>query len=72
MAEKFSEYEKFFFVYQMDFRGRKYVTSSFLSPQGPDYARALLEFEMGNRWATEADTGWLFMVQCLWLRQGVI
>jgi len=48
MAEKFSEYQKFFFVYQMDFRGRKYVTSSFLSPQGPDYARALLEFGDGK------------------------
>mgnify|MGYP002037782946 FL=1 len=48
MAEKFSEFEKFFFVYQMDFRGRKYVTSSFLSPQGPDYARALLEFGEGK------------------------
>ena len=47
-VSKFSEYEKFFFVYQMDFRGRKYVTSSFLSPQGPDYARAKLEFGDGK------------------------
>ena len=44
MAERFTEYDEFFFVWQNDFRGRKYVVSSFLTPQGPDYAKALLRF----------------------------
>lgn len=44
MAEKFAPYEAIYFVYQCDFRGRKYTVNSFLTPQGPDYAKALLEF----------------------------
>lgn len=44
MAEKFKEFEAIHFVYQCDFRGRKYTVNSFLTPQGPDYAKALLEF----------------------------
>ena len=47
MAEKFKKFREFFFVWQNDFRGRKYVVSSFLSPQGPDYAKALLRFSKG-------------------------
>lgn len=44
MAHKFKDYEAIHFVYQCDFRGRKYTVNSFLTPQGPDYAKALLEF----------------------------
>jgi len=44
MADKFKEYAAIYFVYQMDFRGRKYTVNSFLTPQGPDYAKALLHF----------------------------
>lgn len=47
MAKKFSQFDEFYFVWQNDFRGRKYVVSSFLSPQGPDYAKALLKFAKG-------------------------
>ena len=47
MAEKFKKFDEFYFVWQNDFRGRKYVVSSFLSPQGPDYAKALLRFAKG-------------------------
>jgi DNA-directed RNA polymerase len=44
MADKFKDYPAIYFVYQMDFRGRKYTVNSFLTPQGPDYAKALLHF----------------------------
>jgi DNA-directed RNA polymerase len=47
MAEKFLEFDEFYYVYQNDFRGRKYVNVSFLSTQGPDYSKALLEFAHG-------------------------
>mgnify|MGYP000078827415 FL=1 len=47
MAKRFDEYNEFFFVWQNDFRGRKYVVSSFLTPQGPDYAKSLLLFSEG-------------------------
>lgn len=56
-AHKFQEAEKIYFPVQLDFRGRCYYLSSFLNPQGSDYARALLEFadgmaltEEGLRW----------------------
>ena len=44
MARKFRQYKAIYFVYQCDFRGRKYTVNSFLTPQGPDYAKALLQF----------------------------
>lgn len=44
IAQKFKKYDNIYFVYQCDFRGRKYTVNSFLTPQGPDYAKALLEF----------------------------
>ena len=44
MADKFKDYESIYFVYQCDFRGRKYTVNSFLTPQGPDYAKSLLHF----------------------------
>ncbi len=44
MAQKFKKYPGLYFVYQCDFRGRKYTVNSFLTPQGPDYAKSLLHF----------------------------
>lgn len=44
MARKFRQYKSIYFVYQCDFRGRKYTVNSFLTPQGPDYAKSLLQF----------------------------
>ena len=44
MAKKFKQYKAIYFVYQCDFRGRKYTVNSFLTPQGPDYAKSLLHF----------------------------
>jgi len=44
MARKFRQYKAIYFVYQCDFRGRKYTVNSFLTPQGPDYAKSLLHF----------------------------
>lgn len=58
MARKFADFNEFFFVWQNDFRGRKYVVSSFLTPQGPDYAKALLHFSEGVT-LTEDGKYWL-------------
>ena len=45
-----SEYQgaPLFFVYQCDFRGRMYPSSSALSPQGGDFNKALLKFSRGK------------------------
>lgn len=58
LATEFKEHEKFWFVYQCDFRGRIYATVSGLSPQGPDFAKALLRFARGKP-LTEAGAFWL-------------
>ena len=47
MAAAYSEYEDIYFVYQCDFRGRLYASSSGLSPQGSEYNKALLKFSDG-------------------------
>jgi DNA-directed RNA polymerase len=47
-AVKYSKYERFYFVYNCDFRGRIYATSSGFSPQGPDISKGILEFSEGK------------------------
>lgn len=49
MANKYKEYNKFWYVYQCDFRGRIYTTTSGFSPQGPDFSKALLQFSKGKK-----------------------
>ena len=59
MAEKFSEYEGLYFPYQVDFRGRKYTVSSFLTPQGTEYAKALLTFANALPIENQDQANWL-------------
>ena len=59
MARQMSDYEKFHFVYQSDFRGRKYTVSSFLTPQGPEYAKGLLLFSKGMPIDSDEQADWL-------------
>jgi len=47
------------FVYQNDFRGRKYAVSSFCNPQGTDYSKSLLLFGEGKPIADEKALHWL-------------
>lgn len=48
MAEEYRNYDKFYFVYTTDFRGRIYPVTSGLSPQGADYSKGLLRFSEGK------------------------
>jgi len=48
MAGEFEKYEKFWFVYQCDFRGRIYAATAGFSPQGSDTTKALIEFADGK------------------------
>lgn len=59
LAQKFSNVEKFYFPYQLDFRGRTYCIPYFLHPQGPDIARALLLFAEGKQILTPDAASWL-------------
>ena len=59
MAREMDQYDKFHYVYQSDFRGRKYTVSSFLTPQGPEYAKGLLLFAKGEPIETDEQADWL-------------
>ena len=59
MAREMDQYDKFYYVYQSDFRGRKYTVSSFLTPQGPEYAKGLLLFAKGEPIETDEQADWL-------------
>lgn len=58
MARSYKEYDNLYFVYQCDFRGRVYASSSGLNPQGSDFNRALLHFSEGKP-LTEDGLYWL-------------
>jgi len=56
MAARLKPYNLLWMVYQLDFRGRAYCTTSGVSPQGSDVSKALLKFgesrELGKQgWA---------------------
>lgn len=58
VAEKFSLYPKIHFVYFADFRGRLYVQTTGISPQGSDLQKALLRFAVGKPLETTAAVEW--------------
>ena len=47
-ASELAQHRAFFFVYQLDFRGRVYPVASRLHPQGDDLCRGLLESAIGE------------------------
>lgn len=49
VAKKFAGEDAFYFPHYLDFRGRIYPFASYLSPQGDDMARGLLQFAIGKR-----------------------
>jgi DNA-directed RNA polymerase, mitochondrial len=59
VAERFSKYERIWFPFQLDFRGRLYAMPAYLHPQGPDYTKALLTFSEGKPINDEISAGWL-------------
>lgn len=48
MAKDMLEYERFWYVYTMDYRGRVYPKTDFLSPQSKGSTKAMLEFANGK------------------------
>ncbi len=62
VAREFQDYEKIYFMYFADWRGRYYPMTSGVSPQGQDYQKALLEFANGDPLDTpEAVTFFLLL-----------
>lgn len=59
VAEEFSKFERIYFPYELDFRGRVYAVPQWLNPQGPDYAKGLLTFADGKPIGEGQGPGWL-------------
>ena len=58
VAEENADEAAIYFPHRLDFRGRVYAAGTTLQPQGPDEARALLEFATGKPLG-ERGVGWL-------------
>ena len=58
-AEKFAQYKKIYFPWNIDYRGRCYPIPTAISPQGDDIQKALLLFAEPAPLASDADTKWL-------------
>lgn len=58
VAQKMIDYKKFWYVYQLDYRGRVYPHNEFLNPQCKSYIKAMLEFGNGLR-LNEVGVYWL-------------
>jgi DNA-directed RNA polymerase len=52
---------EFYFPYQLDWRGRCYTMPLYLSPQGPDPARGLLEFHEGKPFCFQSAVEWFLI-----------
>ncbi len=60
IANQFQCYDRFFYVWQMDFRGRIYpVAGKTISPQGVEYSKALLTFADGKPIENAEQALWL-------------
>lgn len=58
-AERFAQYDRIFFPWNIDYRGRCYPIPTAISPQGDDIQKALLLFAEPTPLAAEGDTKWL-------------
>ena len=58
IATRFKDYKEIFFSYNVDFRGRLYPIQQYLSPQGSDFTKPMLEFGRGKK-LTERGVYWL-------------
>ena len=58
-AERYSRYDEFYYVWQNDFRSRKYANSTFMSPQSADWSKGLLTFKRGKAINNWHDARWL-------------
>jgi len=58
LANQFKDFEKIWFPYQMDFRGRLYPIPVLLQPQGSDLAKGLLHFACGKGLTDDKAIEW--------------
>ena len=59
IGRMFDKYDAFYFPHDLDSRGRAYPKPAVLNPQGPDYAKGVLEFAKGKQLRTNDAVCWL-------------
>lgn len=59
MGISYAGYDEFYYVWQNDFRSRKYASSTFMSPQSADWSKSLLTFSIGKPINNWHDARWL-------------
>lgn len=59
VAKQYAGYDRFYYVWQNDFRSRKYASSTFLSPQSADWSKSLIEFSEAQPINNWDDARWL-------------
>lgn len=60
VATQFAQYPAFYHPHKLDWRQRSYPISSFLSPQGDQFNKGLIEFAEGKRMGDSPNSGaWL-------------
>lgn len=59
LSKKYSMWNKFYFPYQLDYRGRMYSIPSYVNPQSCDFGRSVLEFYEGVPINNEKESEWL-------------
>ena len=59
LAKKYQTFERIYFPHNLDVRGRAYPLPAFLNPQGPDYAKGLLEFARAEPIEDDEQAAWL-------------
>lgn len=58
-AKRFKDYDKIYFAYQVDFRGRVYPIAANLHPQGAKFVKPLLRFAEGKLIKTDISKKYL-------------
>lgn len=59
VSEKYKDHERFYFPQHLDFRGRVYPISGFLTTQGSELVKSMLLFADGKPITCEAEANWL-------------
>lgn len=61
MAEDYAKFDKIYYAWDLDSRGRMYPKTSALSPQGSDLHKGILEFGTATPITSEEQVAWLYI-----------
>lgn len=61
LANDYSKYNAFWYVWYSDFRGRLYTATAGFSPQGPDIGKGLIRFNRAKPLGTREGVYWFYV-----------